>query len=30
VGRYHYQKIVKVLAEADRIMREIELPLDGA
>ena len=24
----HYQKIVKVLAETDRIMREIELPLD--
>ena len=24
----HYQKIIKVLAETDRIMREIELPLD--
>ena len=23
----HYQKIVKILAETDRIMREIELPL---
>lgn len=26
----HYQKIVKILAETDRIMREIELPLEGA
>lgn len=25
----HYQKIVKILAETDRIMREIELPLDA-
>lgn len=25
----HYQKIVKILAETDRIMREIELPIDG-
>jgi len=24
----HYQKIVKVLVETDRIMREIELPLE--
>ena len=24
----HYQKIIKILAETDRIMREIELPLD--
>ena len=24
----HYQRIVKILAETDRIMREIELPLD--
>ena len=24
----HYQKIVKILSETDRIMREIELPLD--
>ena len=24
----HYQKIVKILIETDRIMREIELPLD--
>lgn len=24
----HYQKIVKILAETDRIMKEIELPLD--
>ena len=24
----HYQKIVKILVETDRIMREIELPLD--
>ena len=24
----HYQKIVKILAETDRIMRAIELPLD--
>lgn len=23
----HYQKIVKILSETDRIMREIELPL---
>jgi hypothetical protein len=23
----HYQKIVKILAETDRIMKEIELPL---
>jgi predicted helicase len=26
----HYQKIIKILAETDRIMREIELPLDGS
>ncbi|WP_201781255.1 type ISP restriction/modification enzyme [Sphingomonas sp. Leaf357] len=26
----HYQKIIKILAETDRIMHEIELPLDGA
>ena len=26
----HYQKIVKILAETDRIMREIELPLETA
>lgn len=26
----HYQKIVKILAETDRIMKEIELPLDLA
>lgn len=26
---YHYQKIIKVLAETDRIMQEIELPLQG-
>ena len=25
----HYQKIIKILTETDRIMREIELPLDG-
>lgn len=25
----HYQKIIKILSETDRIMREIELPLDG-
>lgn len=25
----HYQRIIKILAETDRIMREIELPLDG-
>jgi predicted helicase len=25
----HYQKIVKILAETDRIMREIELPLEA-
>ncbi|MCP5397261.1 MAG: DNA methyltransferase [Sphingomonadaceae bacterium] len=25
----HYQKIVKILVETDRIMREIELPLDA-
>ena len=24
----HYQKIIKILGETDRIMREIELPLD--
>ena len=24
----HYQKIVKILLETDRIMQEIELPLD--
>ena len=24
----HYQNIVKILVETDRIMREIELPLD--
>lgn len=24
----HYQRIIKILAETDRIMREIELPLD--
>lgn len=24
----HYQKVVKILAETDRIMKEIELPLD--
>lgn len=24
----HYQRIVKVLAETDRVMREIDLPLD--
>jgi hypothetical protein len=24
----HYQKIVKILSETDRIMKEIELPLD--
>lgn len=24
----HYQKIVKILVETDRIMKEIELPLD--
>ena len=24
----HYQKIVKILAETDRIMKEIELPLE--
>ena len=24
----HYQKIVKILIETDRIMKEIELPLD--
>ncbi len=24
----HYQKIVKILSETDRIMQEIELPLD--
>jgi hypothetical protein len=24
----HYQRIVKILAETDRIMKEIELPLD--
>jgi hypothetical protein len=24
----HYQKIIKILIETDRIMREIELPLD--
>ena len=23
----HYQKIIKILSETDRIMREIELPL---
>ena len=23
----HYQRIIKILAETDRIMREIELPL---
>jgi hypothetical protein len=26
----HYQRIVKILVETDRIMKEIELPLDGA
>jgi type I restriction-modification system DNA methylase subunit len=26
----HYQRIVKILVETDRIMRAIELPLDGA
>jgi hypothetical protein len=26
----HYQKIVKILVETDRIMREIELPLETA
>jgi hypothetical protein len=25
----HYQRIVKILPETDRIMREIELPLDA-
>lgn len=25
----HYRKIVKILAETDRIMREIELPLEA-
>lgn len=25
---YHYQKIIKILVETDRIMQEIELPLD--
>lgn len=25
----HYQKIIKILAETDRIMREIEMPLEG-
>lgn len=25
----HYQKIIKILTETDRIMREIELPLEG-
>jgi hypothetical protein len=25
----HYQRIVKIFAEADRIMREIELPLES-
>jgi len=25
----HYQRIVKILAETDRIMREIKLPLDA-
>ena len=25
----HYQKIIKILVETDRIMREIELPLGG-
>jgi hypothetical protein len=25
----HYQKIIKILAETDRIMKEIELPMDG-
>ena len=25
----HYQKIVKILTETDRIMGEIDLPLDG-
>ena len=24
----HYQKIVKILVETDRVMKEIELPLD--
>ncbi|MBU0864103.1 MAG: hypothetical protein KJ789_05305, partial [Alphaproteobacteria bacterium] len=24
----HYQKIVKILSETDRVMKEIELPLD--
>ena len=24
----HYQKIIKILVETDRIMKEIELPLD--
>jgi hypothetical protein len=24
----HYQRIVKILAETDRIMKQIELPLD--
>jgi hypothetical protein len=24
----HYQKILKILVETDRIMREIELPLE--
>ncbi len=26
----HYQRIIKVLGETDRIMAEIELPLPGA
>ena len=26
----HYQKIVKILAETDRIMKQIELPLETA
>ena len=25
---FHYQKVVKILTETDRIMREIALPLD--
>ena len=24
----HYQKIIKILAETDRIMSEVEMPLD--
>ena len=26
----HYQRIIKILSETDRIMKEIELPIDGA